>query len=202
MLSVPAQIPRLDVSSVASLILFELIGLPHAVWLLPLFSAQIQGLGLAIESVNPVAAVKLDRTGLHMTLPAHSPKPGGVVVWRDDRWLDMWKFASDAQEYEGGIALAVWQCLIAAYIPPKRGRGERGVNLSSDAATKRMALDAFMAHVLVRNLETGAGVFSAAIDQVATDHPGLTRIVWPNRSSGEDPHNIRKYIQRERKKAE
>jgi hypothetical protein len=114
----------------------------------------------------------------------------------------MWKFASDTQEYEGGRALAVWQSLIAAYTQPKRRRGERGVNLSSEAATKRMALDAFMAHVLVRNLETSAGVFSTAIEQVATDHPDLSAIVWLSRSSGDDPYNIRKYIQRQRKKSE
>jgi hypothetical protein len=77
---------------------------------------------------------------------------------------------------------------------------------------KRNALDAFMAHVLIKNLETGARGFGTAINEVATDHLDLTRIVWPSRYAAETdddtdaddhdpPHYIRKYIQREMKKA-
>lgn len=186
----------------AAPLLFELIGLAGVGWLLPFNSAQRQHLGLTTESANRIAAVKVDQAGLHMMLPADSPRPG-IITWRDDRWPDIWKIGDETQEYEGGEALAVWQMLNSAYVPPKRGRGERGASRSIDAAVKRNALDAFMAHVLVKNLEAGAGVFSAAIDQVATDHPDLTKIVWPSRYACDtgDPHNIRKHMQREIKKA-
>jgi hypothetical protein len=185
----------------ASPILFELIGLPRVRWLLPMYTAQSQYLGFTVDSANSVAAIKLDRAGLHMTLPANSPWPSGVFTWRDERWADMWKF--DSAQYEGGEAIAVWHLVSVSYVPRKRGRGERGANRSSEATAKRKAHDAFMAHVLVKNLQTGAGVFSAAIDQVATEHPTLTAIVWPSRYTYDtgDPHNIRKHMQREIKKA-
>jgi len=198
--------PLLD----ASPILFELIGLPRVGWLLPMYSAQSQYVGFDTESANLIAAIKLDRYGLHMTLPAESPWAKSVVTWCDERWSDMWKMGDEAQEYEGGAALAVWQKLSTEYVPRKRGLGQRGVSRNVGASMKRHALDAYMAHVLIRNLKTGAGVFKAAIDQVATDHTDLTKIVWPSRyaydtDDGADeydpPHYIRTHIQRESKKA-
>jgi hypothetical protein len=204
-----AAAPLLD----ASLIRFELIGLPRAGWLIPMYAGHIEHFGFSRSAINPIAAVKVDRFGLHMTLtlPTKSQKTG-VFTWCDERWPDIWKMGDEAQEYEAGDALYVWQKLSAAYVPQKRGCGERGVSRSSDATMKRNARDAFMAHVKVKNLETGAGVFGAAIDLVATEHLDLTRIVWPSRyaSHTDDdveaddhagPHNIRTYIQRETKKA-
>jgi hypothetical protein len=177
-------VPLLD----ASPILFELIGLPRVGWLLPLYSAQSQHLGFVTESVNPIAAVKLDRDGLHMTLPSESKKTG-VLTWRDERWPDMLKMDDEAQEYQAGDALYVWQMLCAAYVPPKLGRGQRGPG--KGVAAK----DSFAAYVLVENLRTGAGVLNLAIDRVATAHPALIRHVWPTHP--EEPHAIRKHIQRE-----
>jgi hypothetical protein len=180
-----AAAPLLD----ASPILFELIGLPRVGWLLPMYAAQSQYIGFDIESANPIAALKLDRTGLHMTLPAESPWAKSVFTWRDERWADMWKMGNEAQEYEGGAALAVWLKLSTEYKPPRKGRGQRGPG--KGAAAK----DSFAAHVLVENQRTGAGVLNLAIDRVAMAYPALTRRVWPTHP--EEPHAIRKHIQRE-----
>jgi len=185
-----AAAPSLDdLASLASPVHFELIGLPHVGWLLPLYSAQSQYIGFNTESANPIAAIKIDRDGLHMTLPAESPWAKSVVTWRDERWADMWKMGDEAQEYEAGAALYVWQKLCAAYVPAKKGRGHRGPG--KGVAAK----DSFAAHVLVENQRTGAGVLNLAIDRVAMAHPALTRHVWP--TYPEEPHAIRKHIQRE-----
>jgi hypothetical protein len=181
-----AAAPSLD--DLASPILFELIGLSHVGWLLPLYSATSQYIGFDTESANPIAAIKLDQYGLHMTLPAESPWAKSVVTWRDERWSDMWKMGDEAQEYEGGAALAVWQKLSTEYVPRTRRRGQRGPG--KGVAAK----DSFAAHVLAENQRTGAGVLNLAIDRVAMAYPALTLRVWPTHP--EEPHAIRKHIQR------
>jgi hypothetical protein len=177
--------PLLD----ASPILFALIGLPRVGWLLPMYAGHIEYFGFSRRSINPIASIKLDRFGLHMRLPAESPWANSVLTWRDERWPDMWKMGDEAQEYQAGAALYVWQKLCASYVPPKRGRGQRGPG--KGVAAK----DSFAAYVLVENLRTGAGVLNLAIDRVATAQSALIRHVWPTHP--EEPHAIRKHIQRE-----
>jgi hypothetical protein len=193
----------------ASAILFSLTELPHVlVWALPLHAAHIKHFGFVINGANPIKGVRLDRDGLHMTLPGVSIRQG-VLSIEPPSWEAAWT-RGDAS-YRGIEALLILQKLRAEFVPPKRTRGQRGVNRGVEATVKRQALDAYMAHVLVENLETGAGVMSAAIDRVADEQPELTKILWPslhefNTTPDEifepdPPHYIRKFIQREMLKA-
>jgi hypothetical protein len=189
----------------ATKILFALTEQSHIiVWALPLHVGQFNSCRLSINGANAVAAVQLDRGGLHLRLQR------GVLTFEPPAWRDVWT-RGDAM-YEGTAALLMMWQLLGEFVPPKRGRGERGVSRSSETIVKRNALDAYMAHVLLKNLQSAAGVFNKAIDEVATEHMDLTKIVWLSRYADEmnddadhqydPPHYIRKYIQREMKKAE
>jgi hypothetical protein len=188
----------------AAAILFSLTELPRMVWPIPLHAAHIRRFRLVVNGANEIVGARLDRDGLHMTLPGQ-----GVLNIEPPNWEDTWT-RGDAS-YRGIEALLVRQKLLGEFVQPKRTRGQRGVNRSIEATQKREALDAFMAEVLIENLETSAGVLSAAIENVADRHPALTKILWASRHTFDTspdeifnidpPHNIRKFIQREMTKA-
>ena len=171
----------------ATQILFSLAEPPHMVmWSLPLHAAHIKYFRFVVNGANAVRGARLDRDGLHMTLSDDSIRRG-VLSMEPPNWDRAWT-RGDAI-YRGIQALLELRRLRAEFVRPKRTRGQRG------AAHGRGAADAFMAHVLVENLETGAGALNAAIHSVARAHPELLRRVWPNHPDDE-PHRIRKYIQR------
>jgi hypothetical protein len=171
----------------AARIQFSLTETPQMlVWSLPLHAAHIKRFRFVVNGANAIEGARLDRQGLHMTLGAQSIRPGVFSIEPPD-WRDVWTRNNAA--YEGIEALAVLLRLRADFVPPKRTRGQRG------AARDPGAADAFMAHVIVENLETGAGMLQAAIHGVALTHPELLRHVWPDHHDNE-PHRIRKHIQR------
>jgi hypothetical protein len=174
-------------------ILFSLTESPYRiVWALPMHAAHISHFRFVVNGPNEVAAVQLDRRGLHMRLPTGSIRCG-VLCLEPPNWEEVWT-RGDAV-YEGTSALLMRRQLFAEFVPSKRKRGERGPGKGTGAVRARHAKDAFAAHVLVENLRTRAGIFNDAIDKVARAHPQLRKRVWP--AWPEPPHSIRKYIQRE-----
>jgi hypothetical protein len=110
----------------------------------------------------------------------------GVLSIAPPDWEASWT-RGDAI-YTGIDAWFTLQKLRAEFVPPKRTRGKRG------AARGHGAADAFLGHVIAENMKTGAGALNTAIHAVAHAHPELLRHVWPDYP--DEPHRIRKHIQR------